>query len=1132
MSLFSGFDLATTDPTTAAGFRLHRLEWLNWGTFNHKVFHLDLHGSNTLLTGDIGSGKSTVVDAISTLLLRADRISFNKAAGAQARERDLRSYVQGHWKSERSETTGRSRPVALRPGTTYTVLLAVFRNAELDQDVTLAQVFWFAGHREGQPERFYAVAVGRRLGIVEDFTDFGSKVATVRRRLRSAGVLVSDTFADYERAYRRALGIPSAQAMELFHQTVSMKSVGNLNDFVRLHMLEPFDAAASVAKLVTHFENLTAAHDAVVAARTQLERLAPILEACDHYDRLGRRLVDLEAERAAVRVVAARMRRNLLVTERDNYLRTLQVLDAELVVANAEVNHLRDTEQGLREARAGFGNGRLGQIEALVAEKSRTRDERRGRATRFAEDLTAAGLEPVTSGDHLPARHAAAETARSRLDEQADALDEQVAQAQAGYRDLDQQARALKDELASLRQRRSNIPLRLIDLRQRLCDGIGVGPADLPFVGELIQVRADENRWQGAAERVLRGFGLSLAVREQHYRQVSSWINDNHLGDRLVYLRVGGVRRRSPVAQSEGQTLDRKLEVSDTDLRPWLAAELQARAGHVCVETMAEFRRCERAVTVAGQVKSGDRHEKDDRRRVDDPSGYVLGWSNAQKVDALLARASAVHADRQQAAADLATATGQRKALLGRRTALEAVIRADLAAIDWWSVTAEITTLEQEKATLEASSAELHRIADELARVARQLLDRQAAVTDLHKRQGSITDRWERAERDLADLGDVDTSFETLDPTIADRAHTRLGSLTTAADCVSATANAVEAIGDEQRRVTHRQGEYATRAGRLMGGFRLDFPTLTTETDDSVASAREYRELARRLAADDLPRFEADFKRALNKETINELAGFNAQLRRQQDTIRERVLRINESLQDIDYNEGTYIALVAADTPNTDIRDFRTKLKDCTSDIIGDHDDQYSERKFVQVRDLISRFTGREGSSEADRAWTRHVTDVRNWFVFSGSERFQETDEEREAFADSDGKSGGQKEKLAYTILAASLAYQFKLDPTAGETRTFRFAVIDEAFGRGSDPSTRYALELFGTFGLQLLVVTPLQKVQVIEPYVSHVGYVSNPGGGASALLNMTIGEYRENRRAHAVRAAATLAGTTAQVSR
>ncbi|MEV0352054.1 SbcC/MukB-like Walker B domain-containing protein [Nonomuraea sp. NPDC050680] len=62
-------------------------------------------------------------------------------------------------------------------------------------------------------------------------------------------------------------------------------------------------------------------------------------------------------------------------------------------------------------------------------------------------------------------------------------------------------------------------------------------------------------------------------------------------------------------------------------------------------------------------------------------------------------------------------------------------------------------------------------------------------------------------------------------------------------------------------------------------------------------------------------------------------------------------------------------------------------------------------------------------------------------------------DSEHETYSDSSGKSGGQKEKLAYTILAASLAYQFKLEWSVTRSNTFRFAVIDEAFGRGSDES-------------------------------------------------------------------------------
>jgi uncharacterized protein YPO0396 len=52
--------------------------------------------------------------------------------------------------------------------------------------------------------------------------------------------------------------------------------------------------------------------------------------------------------------------------------------------------------------------------------------------------------------------------------------------------------------------------------------------------------------------------------------------------------------------------------------------------------------------------------------------------------------------------------------------------------------------------------------------------------------------------------------------------------------------------------------------------------------------------------------------------------------------------------------------------------------------------------------------------------------------------------------------------------------------------------VIDEAFGRGSDESTRFALTLFRKLGLQLLIVTPLQKIHVIEPFVASVGFVEN----------------------------------------
>jgi uncharacterized protein YPO0396 len=301
-----------------------------------------------------------------------------------------------------------------------------------------------------------------------------------------------------------------------------------------------------------------------------------------------------------------------------------------------------------------------------------------------------------------------------------------------------------------------------------------------------------------------------------------------------------------------------------------------------------------------------------------------------------------------------------------------------------------------------------------------------------------------------------------------------------------------------------------------MSAFRTKYPTETSEFDDSMGSAREYRELHLRVATDDLPRFEREFKNYLNQNTIRDIAGFSAQLNKHERVIRDRVETINESLTSIDYNDGRYIRLVPDQTPNTDVREFRAELRACTDNVVGAvTTDQYSEEKFLQVRRIIERFKGREGTTDQDRAWTRRVTDVRQWFVFSASERWRADDSEYENYADSGGKSGGQKEKLAYTVLAASLAYQFKLDWGAARSKAFRFVVIDEAFNRGSEVSTRYALNLFTRLGLQLLIVTPLQKIHVIEPHVSAVGFVDNPTGNCSRLQGLTIAEFRQRRSEH-----------------
>ena len=127
-------------------------------------------------------------------------------------------------------------------------------------------------------------------------------------------------------------------------------------------------------------------------------------------------------------------------------------------------------------------------------------------------------------------------------------------------------------------------------------------------------------------------------------------------------------------------------------------------------------------------------------------------------------------------------------------------------------------------------------------------------------------------------------------------------------------------------------------------------------------------------------------------------------------------------------------------------------------------------------------------------------------------ERYVSDGSEKEYYPHSGGKSGGQKEKLAYTVLASSLAFQFGLEYNNSANRSFRFVMIDEAFGRGSDESSRYALRLFEKLQLQLLVITPKQKINIIEPFVNSVHFVHNQDGMNSTLLSMSIEDFVKNK--------------------
>lgn len=1111
-----------------AGFRLQYLEVFNWGTFDKRVWRLTPDGDTSLLTGDIGSGKSTLVDAVTTLLLPAHKIAYNKAAGAESRERTLRSYVEGHFKSERVESSGVSRSIGLRDHRSYSVVLGVFLNEGYDETVSLVQVF-HQKDRAGQPDRFF-VTSAKQLSIEADFTDFGSDLNELRRRLRAAGATICPGFPEYSRQLRRLLNIRSEQALDLFHQTVSMKSVGNLNEFVRSHMLEPVDATERVGAIVGHFEDLTKAHEAVRRAREQLAALEPLVATAERYDDARARRSAVERQRDAVRLYFCELRIRLLTAEVSANEAARAAHEREETDADTALARLRTERDGLIAERAAAGGDRLGELERVEADAVRDAGARRERRGRFAVAVTAAGLDAVADAPGFASLAGRVAGLRESLQAERADVEARLTGIAARRNEADRQGAELRAELESLAGRRNNLPRSHLDVRTQLCADLHLDPGVLPYAGELVDVAEQHTQWRGAAERVLRGFALSLLVPQEHYLAVSRWVNEHRLtyrrdgggrqGMRLVYERVPRRHvRLQPPGVAGVLILAETLEVADGPFAGYLRDQLARRADHVCADTLAAFQEATRAVTREGQVRAGDRHEKDDRTRVDDPRTWVLGWANEQKIAALTGQLTDLQAEVMtlRKEADAAAATRQR--LEHRLTALATVDAYPAwADLDWEQAQARAREVRDERERLLAGSSRLAEIgrrlqtneeqAEELGRRLRELRSRVAVLDDRIARSARSRDE-EQVHRDAQPpqvLAGARESYDELSARLATQVPDDPDA------CLSATTRLTTELQRGIERIDKEIGGYVQSLLGYMNEVRRRWPEATAEMDAHLDSLPEFRAFRDRVADDDLPAFEEEFKRQLNTNTIRELAGFASWLRREAEDIQVRVDRINEALGAIDYSPGRYITLVAARTENQEVQAFRTDLRAATDDTLGPDDDRYSEQRFLDVARLIERFRGRQGHADADKAWTRRVTDVRNWFSFSASERHRDTDEEWEHYRDSDGKSGGQKEKLAYTILAASLAYQFGLEWGVERSRDFRFAVIDEAFGRGSDMSTRYALQLFAKLGLQLLIVTPLQKVHVIEPYVRAIGFVDNPTGSYSRLQSLTIEEFRARR--------------------
>jgi uncharacterized protein YPO0396 len=1088
------------------GFRLRRLEMLNWGTFHEKVAVLVADGRWTLLVGENGSGKSTAVDALRTLLVPPRLLNYNDASADQKRrgDRTRHTYIRGAWATVSQEDSAKARPEYLRNDGVQSVLLAVFANEHNGQVVTLAQILWELN--EKVDERF---AVAREDKTIKDHLANLGQTRELMKNLRQRGFEPFDSFSAYSKTFCSRLGVASETALEVFNQAIGVKEVGDINHFVRRHMLEDSDATDFIHnRLRPHFNELDACWRAIERAQTQLDALKPIADAHDKIEEAKQKrqhlqsLLDASPLFYAHRHLALRHEETIELEERLGELRRRKK-DIEDVRKRDEDE--RDAK--LQEIAADSTAQSIARIEAQMSAADERRKSKLTKWNEFAGHLrTLNRLVSVESSEQFERVQSEVSAQKGLLKGNRDsAQDKQVQQLMERQRALDDR-KSVADELDTLRKHRVLIPREFVVIREAVCLATKVPVGDLPFAGELMEVKIEHREWMGAIERLLHQFGVSLLVPERHYIAVSEFINRQHLGLRFTFHRVSLATASRTESLADATRVAGRLNFrNEHSLAGWVKSEVSRRFNHVCCADVNRLKEVDYGITREGLIRDGPtRHTKDDRRAVNDATNYVLGWSVEDKIRALTTAFEQADKREKQATQKAAEAATQITKLDGQLNAIEGVMAvAAFADIDHESEKREFARLRQEKDELEASSNALKALRKQLDAIKQKL---KTSETELEKTNQQI---WTAEAEEKTNKDETVRLDALLKPHTDFDPEVRADEFTELQGKVKLTLKNIIAIENQISESIKGQMSHQTRLVNvanetmlpLMANFVRDYPEHSANLRAEANYSGDFAALRTQIDKEELPQHKQRFEEFLGTNLIGDMAMFQSNLHEHEKAIRRRVEAVNQALVTIAFSDTTHVQITAPPTRADDIKQFRARLKDC---LRGGLQPSAEDRLhiFKSIRELISNF-------EKDEVWTRHVTDARNWFEFGVRELADADKREVNYYSASSGKSGGQKAKLAFTILASAISAQYGLLGADSEADTFRLVVIDEVFARTDEANSLRALRLFQKLGLQLIVVNPFDaKGRIVEDFVDSFHLAVNPDGNNSKLRRASRAEY------------------------
>ncbi|MCF6217569.1 MAG: AAA family ATPase [Gammaproteobacteria bacterium] len=1049
--------------------RLAELSVCNWGSF-HGLHTARIDPEGTLITGDNGAGKSTLIDGLMALLL-SSKASFNMAAAQGDRsDRSLVSYIRGS--HGLSHDGAQTKTNYKREGAVVSGLRAMYR-ADDGSVITLVVMFWNTKPTSVAADfkRIYLVAK-RNLSLEELLKVFGEGEARQLKKVLRDDPLVKsfDAFNDYQAYYRDCLHMDNRNAPNLLSRALGLKKIDDLTTLIRDLVLEPNNIRDDARNTVAEFDDLVATHQQLLDARSQHEKLCGLPEIENTLHECQQQIELLSTERDGLSIYFGEICADL-------WRQRIAKIEHELAAVRQKLAELRRQEEdatGQVEQRhvdyVQAGGDRVEAAKDKLTQTKRRLSEVSTAAGKYQKDAREASLDDVLIEDAYVENQKQIQSMQLSFKDQADTFIDALTEAGRKLYEVKEKLDALQKQILGIEAHPgSNIDFAYQKLRDDIVDSLTLDKESLMFVGELIDVKPDQISWHGAIERVIGGRRTALIVPEDCYRLVTRWLNDRHTG---LNVTVQVAWQVSGQTQFKADGYLRKLAWLDHPYREWLKHYL-ARTDLHCVDSAKELNETPFSMTREGlfQYEKG-RFNKNDRTPVDNRRSWQLGFSNKSRLSILKQdeRALKTHIELLDKAVSVARKKHDNCQSSVRLWQKLAEVQWDEIDVPRWQHQTEQAQAALDNLTRSGSDLEKAQQAWDEAK--ERLKAIQSDKDSAQKTEGMIESRLVGAQSQL------DNANRAAAPGLAEGVREALQKRVAEQDALDIDrVTSIEAqqrrdIESELDRMHNKRQSAQNRAIGIISSFRSGWEVLAAEWGADMRSLPQYLEHLSQLEEEGLPALVEQFQVRLTKCALQSLAGIRSSMDSEREEINDRIDTINRVLKRTEFRQGSHLKLRTQRDSYPHVDEFNRQL----TRVLGDHSDD-DEARFQQLKSVIEILDKASNPATANTLESQRLLDPRFQLSFFAEELDSQNGDVRDVLHSSSGKSGGEKESFAGTIVAASLAYV--LTPDGYDHPVYSTVFLDEAFSNTAETVSRRVLRVFQELKIHVNLITPYKNLNL-----------------------------------------------------